>query len=85
MPTCLLSPLHRFSAYKLLKLKLLSRAYHNKEIALEIAFYFSMIENVNAFMNHLLQGTAKRQAPDLANSVPALAYHFSLTVPAAFT
>ena len=56
MPTCLLSPLHRFSAYKLLKLKLLSRAYHNKEIASEIAFYFSMIENVNEFMNHLLQG-----------------------------
>ena len=53
MPTCLLSPLHHFSAYKLLKLKLLSRAYHNKEIASEIALYFSMIENVNAFMNHL--------------------------------
>ena len=34
---------------------------------------------------HTVQGCAKKWAPGVANFVPAVAYHFCLTLPAAFT
>ena len=36
-------------------------------------------------LHHAVQGSAKRQNPGLVNFVPALSYHLSLALPAAFT
>ena len=37
------------------------------------------------FGHFVVQGSAKRRSPGLVNFVPALAYHFCLNLPAAFT
>ena len=40
---------------------------------------------VHSFYTYIIQGSTKRRALGLVNFVPALAYHFCLNLPAAFT
>ena len=42
-------------------------------------------KNRFGFWKFILQGSTNRRAPGLVNFVPALAYHFCLNLPAAFT
>ena len=45
----------------------------------------SLLLKFFAYLNAILQGSAKRRSSGLVNFVSAVAYHFCLALPAAFT
>ena len=51
------------------------------ETQLTTIYIFNKVKTVSKY----LQGSAKRRSPGLVHFVPAVAYHFCLNLPAAFT